>query len=169
MWVNADLWPLPSHSKHVSWNLQQAYAWPLASSSFQRVIPKHLCTDQFLFSSYHPPQRHEVKRTQMDPNYDLLFAVPDTDKNKDSHEDSACIDERYTKSKNSDDIVKCGWPKKRWVDLDWFRYRYGYEPYNDCATLIKAQGDVIRAATNIDKLWAVLPESSNSNYHLTKG
>lgn len=44
----------------------------------------------------------------MDPNYDLLFAVPDIDKNKDSDEDSACIDERYTKSKTPNDIVECG-------------------------------------------------------------
>lgn len=53
-------------------------------------------------------QRHEVKRTQMDPNYDLLFAVPDTDENKNSHEGGACIDERYTKSKIPNGIVKCG-------------------------------------------------------------
>ena len=47
MWINTDSWPLPLHSKHVSWNLQQAYAWLLACSSFQGVTPKNLNIDDF--------------------------------------------------------------------------------------------------------------------------
>ena len=44
----------------------------------------------------------------MDPNYDLLFAVPDTDRTKSSDKDSTCTDEQYTKSEIPNDTVKCG-------------------------------------------------------------
>ena len=37
----------------------------------------------------------------MDPNYDLLFAVPDTDENKDFHKDSA-----FSSQVNEDKLLR---------------------------------------------------------------
>ena len=43
----------------------------------------------------------------MNLNYNLLFIVFNINKNKDSHEDKTCIDKRYIKLKDLNNIIKC--------------------------------------------------------------